>query len=149
MATVKTGKCTGTDRIAPKDDVAHVIGEQTRPLLSLTIPQLLARTVSAYGPREAAVFPEQSRRLSWDELAHEVDAFASGLLALGLARGERIGIWSPNRWEWLIAQYATARIGAILVNINPAYRVYELVVCAHQGWLQSVDPRPSLQDIGL
>ncbi|MGO4840334.1 AMP-binding protein, partial [Rhizobiaceae sp. 2RAB30] len=91
-----------------------------------TIPQLLQRAVAANGPRDAAVFPEQGRRLSWDQLAAEVDAFAGGLLSLGLGKGDRVGIWSPNRWEWLVTQYATARVGVVLVNINPAYRVFEL-----------------------
>ncbi|BCH23248.1 AMP-binding protein [Mesorhizobium sp. L-8-3] len=111
---------------APVDGLAHVAGERSEPLLSLTIPQLLERAVAAYGPRDAAVFPEQRRRLSWDQLAAEVDAFAGGLLSLGLGKGDRVGIWSPNRWEWLVTQYATARIGVVLVNINPAYRVFEL-----------------------
>ncbi len=111
---------------APSGGLAHVAGERSEPLLTLTIPQLLQRTVAAYGPRDAAVFPDQGRRLSWDQLAAEVDACAGGLLSLGLGKGDRVGIWSPNRWEWLVTQYATARIGVVLVNINPAYRVFEL-----------------------
>jgi fatty-acyl-CoA synthase len=111
---------------APVGGLAHVAGEQSEPLLTLTIPQLLQRAVVANGPRDAAVFPEQGRRLSWDQLAAEVDAFAGGLVSLGLGKGDRVGIWSPNRWEWLVTQYATARIGVVLVNINPAYRVFEL-----------------------
>lgn len=111
---------------APVGGLAHVAGEQSEPLLTLTIPQLLRRAVVANGPRDAAVFPEQGRRLSWDQLAAEVDAFAGGLVSLGLGKGDRVGIWSPNRWEWLVTQYATARIGVVLVNINPAYRVFEL-----------------------
>ena len=110
----------------PRDGLAHVAGETREPLLQLTIPQLLQLAVAGNGPRDAAIFPEQGRRLTWDQLEQEVDAFAGGLIKLGIAKGDRVGIWSPNRWEWLVTQYATARIGAILVNINPAYRIFEL-----------------------
>lgn len=110
----------------PRVGLAHVSGDTSEPLLRLTIPQLLQLAVAGNGPRDAAVFPEQGRRFSWDQLEQEVDAFAGGLIKLGLGKGDRVGIWSPNRWEWLVTQYATARIGAILVNINPAYRIFEL-----------------------
>lgn len=110
----------------PQDGLAQVAGETSEPLLQLTIPQLLQLAVAGNGTRDAAIFPEQGRRLSWNQLEEEVDAFAGGLVKLGLGKGDRVGIWSPNRWEWLVTQYATARIGAILVNINPAYRVFEL-----------------------
>jgi len=112
--------------LKPIGGVSHVAGDRSVPLLDLTIPQLLARTVERFGPRPAAVFREQGIRQSWDEFARDVDRLAAGLAALGLAKGDRIGIWSPNRWEWLVTQFATARIGLILVNINPAYRLYEL-----------------------
>ncbi|MCO5160326.1 MAG: AMP-binding protein [Mesorhizobium sp.] len=112
--------------LKPIGDVSHVRGDTSVPLLELTIPQLLARTVAAHGQREAAVFPQQGIRQSWDEFSRDVDRLAAGLAALGLEKGDRIGIWSPNRWEWLVTQFATARIGLILVNINPAYRLYEL-----------------------
>jgi len=111
---------------APQGGKAQVSGDTAAPLLAMTIPQLLASAVAARGDHEAAIFVEQNRRFSWNELAAEVDAFAGGLLRLGFTKGDRVGIWSPNRWEWLVTQYATARIGVILVNINPAYRVYEL-----------------------
>lgn len=116
----------GRSFVAPLDGIAHVRGERTEPLLHKTIPALFAETVGAYGERDAAVFLGQDKRFSWNELSETVDAFAAGLLSLGLKRGERIGIWSPNRWEWLVTQFATARIGLILVNINPAYRLTEL-----------------------
>ena len=72
------------------------------------------------------MFREQNIRWTWREFADEVDVLASGLLALGVEAGDRVGIWSPNRAEWLLTQFATARIGAVLVNINPAYRLAEL-----------------------
>ncbi|MGD9913280.1 MAG: AMP-binding protein [Rhizobiaceae bacterium] len=120
-----SGKSAGSNR-ASVNGLAHVVGDRSRPLLTMTIPQLLAAAVEAQGDRDAAIFPEQDRRFSWNALAREVDAFAGGLHSLGLVKGDRVGIWSPNRWEWLVTQYATARLGLILVNINPAYRVYEL-----------------------
>ncbi len=112
--------------VAPVDGRAHVSGERTVPLLQQTIPALLSDTVSRYGTLDAAVFVEQDKRFTWSELSDTVDALAAGFLALGLEKGDRVGIWSPNRWEWLVTQFATARIGLILVNINPAYRLTEL-----------------------
>ena len=116
----------GRTFVAPLDGLSHVSGDRSQPLMHKTIPAMLAETVAANGPRDAAVFVEQGRRFTWDEFAEAVDALAAGLLKLGLAKGDRIGIWSPNRWEWLVTQFATARIGLILVNINPAYRLSEL-----------------------
>ncbi len=112
--------------IAPRDGLSHVSGDRSQPLLHKTIPELFGETVRREGPRDAAVFLGQNKRFSWEELGEAVDAFAAGLLALGLEKGDRIGIWSPNRWEWLVTQFATARAGLILVNINPAYRLAEL-----------------------
>jgi fatty-acyl-CoA synthase len=116
----------GTTFVAPLDGLSHVSGDRSEPLLHKTIPALLTETVAKFGPREAAVFVEQGKRFTWNEFAEAVDALAAGLLTLGLKTGERIGIWSPNRWEWLLTQFATARIGLILVNINPSYRLAEL-----------------------
>ncbi len=112
--------------VAPLDGKSYVSGDRSVPLRRATIPQVFAETVSRFGPREAAVFREQNRRLTYYDLDREVDRLASGLLALGLEKGDRIGIWSPNRPEWLITQFATARIGLIMVNINPAYRLSEV-----------------------
>ncbi len=114
------------NRIAPTDGLSRVTGATAVPLLDDTIPRLLKRAVERYPDREAAVFCAPGVRWSYAALARRVDRFAAGLLALGLYKGERIGIWSPNRPEWLIAQFATARIGLVLVNINPAYRRSEL-----------------------
>lgn len=112
--------------IAPLDGRAHVSGERTPPLLDKTIPQLFSDTVGKYATQDAAVFVGQDKRFTWSELSDTVDTLAAGFLALGLEKGDRVGIWSPNRWEWLVTQFATARIGLILVNINPAYRLTEL-----------------------
>ena len=110
--------------LAPRDGRSYVQGPKHPDLAYATIPQLLRDAVARYGPRDALVFP--GTRLSYYDLDRAVDGLASGLLALGLGRGDRLGIWSPNRLEWVLTQFATARIGVILVNINPAYRLSEL-----------------------
>ncbi len=101
-------------------------GSTSVPLLDETIPQNLARTAAAHGGRDALVAVEQGLRYTYAEFAAEVDRVARGLMAFGVAKGDRVGIWSPNYAEWVLIQYATARIGAILVTINPAYRSSEL-----------------------
>lgn len=111
---------------APREGHSYVVGDKSADLRHITIPQLLAETVARHGPRDAVVLPRENKTLSYYDLDRQVDALASGLLALGLGRGDRLGIWSPNRLEWLLTQFATARIGIILVNINPAYRRSEL-----------------------
>ncbi|PBB90259.1 AMP-binding protein [Mesorhizobium sp. WSM3864] len=125
-ATNLRGRGTHGTFIAPMDGRAHVSGDRSAPLLDKTIPELFSDTVSRYATLDAAVFVGQDKRFTWSELSDAVDALAAGFLALGLEKGDRVGIWSPNRWEWLVTQFATARIGLILVNINPAYRLSEL-----------------------
>lgn len=112
--------------IAPARGIAHVAGSTETPLIEETIPQLLHRTVAQSSDREAVVFSAEGIRWTWAEFSERVDRLASGLLRLGLGHGDRLGIWAPNRSEWLLSQFATARIGVILVNINPAYRLHEL-----------------------
>ena len=110
----------------PIDGFSHVVGDRSGPLLELTIPQVLAKAVEEQPKSEAAIFVEEGIRWTYEQFAHEVDRLAGGLLKVGVAKGDRVGIWSPNRSEWLLTQFATARIGAILVCVNPAYRPYEL-----------------------
>lgn len=105
---------------------SFVCGASSEPLMYLTLGELLDRAAATHGAREALVVRHQQTRLSYSELNARVDAFAAGLVALGLEPGARIGIWSPNCVEWVIAQFATAKAGLILVNINPAYRLSEL-----------------------
>ncbi|KXU88688.1 AMP-binding protein [Paraburkholderia monticola] len=112
--------------IAPRDNLSHVRGSTEAALSTATVAALLAETVARFAERPAVVFREQNVRWSWVEFSAQVDRFAAGLVSLGLRRGERLGIWSPNRVEWLVTQFATARIGVILVNLNPAYRLHEL-----------------------
>jgi fatty-acyl-CoA synthase len=96
------------------------------PLLGETIGANLRRTVERFGEREALVVRHQNFRATYRELWELVTRAAKGLLARGVKTGDRVGIWAPNRFEWVVVQYATARIGAILVNINPAYKASEL-----------------------
>ena len=112
--------------IVPANGLAHVRGTTDRPLLEATIPAFLAEVVRRHGARDAAVFRQPGVRWTYGEFARAVDRLAAGLLSIGVYRGDRVGIWAPNRPEWLLTQFATARIGAILVNINPAYQSSEL-----------------------
>src|SRR5918996_1534356 len=105
---------------------SYVHGAASVPLLGETIGAALNRTATQFGERDALISCHQDVRYTYAELLEEVDRAARGLLALGVARGDRIGIWSPNATEWMITQYAAAKVGAILVNINPAYRLREL-----------------------
>ncbi|MXW98767.1 MAG: AMP-binding protein [Acidimicrobiaceae bacterium] len=108
-------------------------GPTSVPLLEETIPQNLARTVADHADRDALVSVEQGLRYTYAEFAGEVDRVARGLMGIGVAKGDRVGIWSPNYAEWALVQYATARIGAILVTINPAYRSSELEYVLNQS----------------
>src|SRR5262245_37520325 len=96
------------------------------PLLGETIGENLRRTVARFGAREALVVRHQNFRVTYRELWELVTLAGRGLIARGVRTGDRVGVWSPNRFEWVVLQYATARIGAILVNINPAYKAMEL-----------------------
>jgi len=111
-----------------------VSGPTSAPLLEQTIGSNLAETVARFGDQEALVVVHQGIRQTWDEFSVIVDEVAKGLIGMGIESGDRVGIWSPNYAEWVYIQYATARIGAILVNINPAYRLTELTYALnHSG----------------
>jgi fatty-acyl-CoA synthase len=105
---------------------SYVQGNSGLPLIGKTIGALLDEVSVTDGSRDALVVAHQKIRWTYAELKMRSDAFASGLLALGLEPGDRVGIWAPNCAEWTIAQFATAKAGLILVNINPAYRLSEL-----------------------
>jgi fatty-acyl-CoA synthase len=96
------------------------------PLLDKTIGQHMNEIVEEFRDHPALIMPHQSIRWSYGELDEQVNRLATGLLALNIGKGDRVGIWSPNRYEWILTQFATAKIGAIMVCINPAYRLYEL-----------------------
>ncbi|WP_293898373.1 AMP-binding protein [Phenylobacterium sp.] len=106
-------------------ELSYVHGASTQPLLGLTIGDLFDRTCAEHAGRVALISCHQGIRWTYAELKDRVDAFAAGLLALGLEPGDRLGIWAPNCAEWAITQFATAKAGLILVNINPAYRLSE------------------------
>lgn len=112
---------------------SYVHGASDVPLIGATVGECFDRTVERFPDREALVVRHQRVRLSWIELKLACERFARGLLALGIRKGDRIGIWSPNWAEWVIAQFATPRIGAILVNINPANRAAELEYALRQS----------------
>src|SRR5271166_76971 len=106
--------------------LSYVHGAADTPLIGDTLGVNFDRTVERWGDRPGLVVRQHCVRWSYHELGKKVDAFAAGLLALGLEPGDRIGIWSPNNAEWVVTQFATAKAGLILVNINPAYRLAEL-----------------------
>src|SRR5580658_7566035 len=107
-------------------NLSYAHGVSTTPLLGETIGVQFDRTVAKWGGNPALISRQQGVRWTWRELGEKVDAFAAGLVAMSLKPGERVGIWSPNNAEWIVAQYATAKAGLILVNINPAYRLSEV-----------------------
>ncbi|XP_047656989.1 medium-chain acyl-CoA ligase ACSF2, mitochondrial-like isoform X2 [Tachysurus fulvidraco] len=107
-------------------NVSYVHGPSTVPQLSLTIGQSLLTTVNKWPDREAVVFLQDGIRKSFSQFQHEVDHLAAGLLALGLQNGDRLGIWGPNNYEWILCQFATAKAGIIMVSLNPAYEINEL-----------------------
>jgi fatty-acyl-CoA synthase len=148
--------------------LSYSSGESATALLGDTIGGNFDATVRAFGDREALVDRSAARRWTYAELAADVDALALGLLELGVSKGERVGIWALNCAEWTLTQYATAKIGAILVNINPAYRTSELEFVLNQsgsrllvaaeklktsdyaGMIAEVRPRcPGLSDVVL
>jgi len=106
--------------------MSHFSGPDSPPLLNETIGSLFDRTVESFPDNEALVVRHQGIRWTYREYQKKVEDLAAGLLTLGIKKGDRVGIWAPNCYEWCLTQYATAKIGAILVNINPAYRVFEL-----------------------
>jgi fatty-acyl-CoA synthase len=115
------------------DAISYLEGASNKPLLGETIGANLQRTVERYPDRDALVVRHQGFRATYRELWGLVDRCARGLLAADIGKGDRVAIWSPNRYEWVVVQYATARIGAILVNINPAYRAHELEYVLNQS----------------
>jgi len=124
---------------------SYASGTSTVPLLGETIGDNLRRTVSRFGDREALVDRGSGRRFTYTELLDAVEALAAGLVEAGVRKGDRVGIWAPNRWEWVILQYATADIGAILVNINPAYRTHELEYVLNQAGISMLVAAPAFK----
>ncbi|ANI93056.1 Putative acyl-CoA synthetase YngI [Dietzia timorensis] len=118
--------------------LSHARGAAEPALLTTTIGENLARTTERFGERDALVDVHAGVRFTYAEFLGVVRQVATGLLDLGVTAGDRVGVWSPNRWEWTVVQYATAEIGAILVNINPAYRTSELSYVLGQSGISVV-----------
>src|SRR5918994_7090998 len=115
-----------TEEIMPTLTQSYVHGASVTPLIGATIGAYFDQAVAQWPDMEALVVRHQGVRWTYRDLQRQVDAWATGLLALGLEPGDRVGIWSPNNAEWVVTQFATAKAGLILVNINPAYRTHEL-----------------------
>ena len=122
--------------ISASQTLSEARGENTPPLIEETIGANLERIARQHADREALVEVASGRRWTYAELDADVNRVARGLLAAGVAKGDRVGIWSPNCAEWTLVQYATAKIGAILVNVNPAYRTHELAYVLNQSGLR-------------
>jgi fatty-acyl-CoA synthase len=125
--------------------ISYSSGTGSTPLLGETIGANLERTAARFPERDALVVPFQDVRLTYAEFDAAVDQVARGLLALGLARGDRLALWSPNNAEWVLVQYATAKIGVILVNINPAYRTHEVKYALEQSGCRVLISAPAFK----
>lgn len=117
-------------------ELSYAAGETTTPLLDETIGANLERTVAQWPDREALVEVASGRRWTWREFDHAVDQVARGLIAAGIEAGDRIGMWAPNCAEWTITQFAAAKAGAVLVNVNPSYRTHEFAYAVNQSGLR-------------
>src|SRR6478609_2412750 len=115
---------------------SYAKGETHPPLIEQTIGANFEATVAAHGDNEALVEFASGRRWTYAELDRDVNALARGLIGSGIQKGDRVGVWSPNCAEWTIAQYASAKIGAILVNVNPSYRTHEFSYAVNQSGLR-------------
>ncbi|MFQ5998674.1 MAG: AMP-binding protein, partial [Candidatus Bathyarchaeia archaeon] len=124
---------------------SYAVGPAETPLVGETIGECFERIVKTFPDNEALISRSQKLRFTYRELKKEVDRFARGLLHLGLGRGDRVGIWSPNNFEWIVAQFATPKIGTILVNINPAYRVAELEYALKQSGINTLILAPAFK----
>lgn len=125
--------------------ISYDHGVSDKKLIGETIGAYFDRTVETYRDREALVVRHQNVRWSWGELGRRVDDLAAGLLTLGLERGDRVGIWSPNTSEWTLAQFATAKAGLVLVNVNPAYRRAELEYAMNKVECKALILAPALK----
>ncbi|WP_433228183.1 AMP-binding protein [Actinomadura formosensis] len=125
--------------------LSYASGVSSTPLLGDTIGANLDRTVAAFPERDALVDRATGRRWTYGRFAEDVAAVALGLRDLGVVKGDRVGIWAPNCAEWMLVQYATAKLGAILVNINPAYRVHELEFVLNQAGIRTLVAAPAFK----
>ncbi|WP_449372991.1 AMP-binding protein [Arthrobacter psychrolactophilus] len=124
---------------------SYASGTSITPLLESTIGTNFAQTATQFPDREALIDKPSGRRWDYSELNHDVDSLARGLLAAGIAKGDRVGIWAPNVPEWVLLQFATAKIGAILVNVNPSYRIHELRYAMQQSGMSLIVALPDFK----
>ena len=122
----------------PSADLSHTAGADDIPLLEQTIGDNLDATARAHPDREALVEAQPGRRWTYAELVADVGRIARAFVASGVRRGDRVGIWAPNCAEWTLVQLGTAKIGAILVNINPSYRTHELGYVLRQAGVGTI-----------
>jgi fatty-acyl-CoA synthase len=128
-----------------RPQISYDHGVSDRKLIGATIGDFFDAQVEKFRDREALVVKHQNVRWTWGELARRVDDLAAGLLSLGLERGDRIGIWSPNTYEWTLTQFATAKAGLVLVNVNPAYRRSELEYAMNKVECKALVLAPALK----
>ena len=119
-------------------NLSYTSGASQYPLLGETIGENLRNTVAKYPQQEALVCVDQNYRATYTEFYSQTEQIAKSLVAIGLKKGDRVGIWAPNRAEWTLLQYATARVGMILVNLNPAYKENELEFVLNQAEISAV-----------
>ena len=141
--TQQTPATTFTQRSARQWSYAS--GTSDTPLLGLTIGDQFDVTANAYPDNPALIARQQNVRLTYRELQAQVNRCAKGLMQLGVRKGQRVGIWSPNRAEWCITQFATSKMGAILVNINPSYRLHELEYVLKQSGCSAIIISPAFK----
>ena len=120
------------------NSLSYLSGTSSKPLLGFTLGDMLDQTAARFPDNDALIVHHQNIRFSYRELRSAVDDCAKAFLALGVSKGDRVGMWSPNRFEWTVTQFATAKIGAILVNINPSYFVHELEYVLNQSGCQTL-----------
>ncbi len=130
----------------PNKRLSYFHGTSDFPLLGSCIGEVLNNAVTSYPDNPALIVRHQNKRYTYRELLHEVELAASGLIQLGVQKGDRVGIWATNCAEWVVMQFATAKIGAILVNINPSNREFELEYVLRQSDCQSLLLIPGFRD---
>lgn len=127
-----------TKRLLSSYKWSYVNGTSTEPLIGLTLPQLIDQSAEKFPQNEALISCHQNIRKTFQEVKTDSEKLASGLLALGLEKGDRIGIWGPNSYEWYQTQMAASKAGLILVNVNPAYKSQELNYCINKVGIKAL-----------
>lgn len=146
MGVMRSRESVDDVRMSNEALISYASGTGTSPLLGQTIGVLLDQIAQEFPEREALVETFSGRRWTFAELLHDVEALAANLIKAGIARGDRVGVWSPNSAEWVLVQYATAKIGAILVNVNPAYRTTELDYVIKQSTMRLMISATNFRD---